>query len=139
MKLRLVLLFAVLASPLAFGQVAKASMSPKEVTAGQNITITIKLDQPLSDRASLRANYGPKDNNQSTNMPLNPTADPLVYTNTGLVPANAQGIWEVKDVLLFIPASTEPNPILDTDHPDFKVKPIENKFPAKGKVTVTVP
>jgi hypothetical protein len=139
MKICLMLLLAALTAVPGFGQTGKLSMSPTEVTAGKNITITIKLDEPLSEGATLRANFGPKDSGQSTNMPLNPTSDSLVYTNTGLVPANAKGVWEVKDIMLFIPASVEPTPVLNTDHPSFTVRPIETKFPTKGKVMVTAP
>lgn len=141
MKTCSILLFTALAALSAFGQAA-ASMSPTEVTAGKNITITITVNKTPSVAGTQLLAYltpkDPKDNPPAFNLTLNPKSDdPKVYTNSGMIPENAKGIWSLENATLIIPSGG--NTRVETNHPELRVKPIGVTLPTTGKAEITVP
>lgn len=142
MKICSVLLFAALTSISGFGQEAKASMSPNEVAAGKNITITLTVDKvPSIQGATLSvilAPKDPKDNPGSYGVNLIRDNDSNVYSNTTQVPPNARGVWYIREASTSLPVVGGSTPI-DTNHPEFTIKPIEITLPKTGKVGITTP
>lgn len=141
MKFWSVASFLVLVAVSALGQ-TKAMVSPPEVDAGKDITITVTVDRPASlDTARVTVTIAPKE--QKDNAPPYTIAvfskgnDPKVLSNTGRVPPTAQGVWYVRDA--YTQVDSVPIYMELLDHPEFTVKPIEIVVPKTAKVTITVP
>ena len=144
MKICSVLLLTTLTTISAFAQdhEAKASMIPAEVTAGKNITVTITVDDgPSLEQTSIGitlAPKDPKDNAQPFGTTLSPkSSDPKVYSVTVQVPPNGKGVWTLRNAALNIPQGGSVP--LETNSPEFIIKPIKNSFPKKGTADITVP
>jgi len=142
MKTTLVVLLFIGLTMSARGQDATASMSPVEVTAGKSITVTITVNGvPSLAQTSLSATLGPKDpkdGGQAFSFNLGQKGnDSTIYTGTTMVPPNSKGIWSLQEVRLNVPL--ESSRVLETNHPEFKIKPIEVTLPTKGKAEITIP
>ncbi len=138
----LVLLSTVLSAVSALGQDAKANVTPPEVEAGKDITVTVMVDRPPSiGNARINVTIAPKElaGNPSPFVvgvfPKN--GDSKILSNMTQVPPDAKGIWYVRDAYTQINGSS--TPIVLSDHPEFKVRPIEIVLPRTGSVTVTIP
>jgi hypothetical protein len=148
MKACSILFFSALATASAFGQTAKASMSPTEVTAGQTITIAITLDTVPSingkkiESTTVNVMLSPKDatgNPSSYGADLTPRMDdPKVYTVTLTVPISAKGVWTMKSASLRLPDQSGSIP-LETNDPEYTIKPLELTLPKAGKAKITAP
>ena len=142
MKILSILLFTALAAISGFGQEAKASMSPTEVVAGKNITITLTVDIPPSVEATqisvLLAPREQKDNPNQFGVPLiAKKTDPKTYSNTVQVPFTAKGVWYIKGAFTSLDSGSAD--IALTDRPELLIKPVEVIFPKTGKVAISVP
>jgi hypothetical protein len=142
MKICSVLLFTALATMSALGQEAKASMSPTEVIAGKNITVTIKVnDASTVNGTQLLAAFvsdNPKDDPSGFDVRLCPVGnDPKVYSTSTPVPATAKGTWRLANVLLQTPNSGTRH--VETNHPQLVIKPIKVTLPTTGQAEITVP
>jgi hypothetical protein len=141
MKTCSILLFTALTAISAFGQEAKVSMSPPEVEAGKNITLTITVNVvPSLERTSLSVTMAPrdpKDNAQPFSFSLGQKGDSKVYVGITQVPSNGKGVWSIRDVSLSIPLGGSVP--LETNRPEFTIKPIKITLPKTGNAEITVP
>jgi len=148
MKLCSVLLVTVLSAVSALGQVAKANVTPPEVMAGKNITITVTVDSaPLVNNTQLKdtaisvilASRDSKDIPPEFGIGLSPTSDPKIYTCTKQFPVAAKGTWFLKRATLNLSDGSGDRPLAITNNLEFTVKPADLKLPTKGAASLTVP
>ena len=143
MKIRPVLLFTTLATASIFAQTGKVAMSPTEATAGKNITITITVNKvPSVGQTSISAILAPRDPKDNAgpygvNLTQKPS-DPRVYFVTTEIPINAKGVWFLRDTNMALPIVGVANS-LETNHPEFTVKPVELTLPTSGRAEISVP
>jgi len=142
MKFRLVLLFTALSAVSALGQSMKATITPPVVDAGKQITITLTLNRaPSTNLVNVNVTLSPKeqaDNPQPYAVGTSAkTVGSNVYVQTIAVPLNAKGVWYVKDASAVVNGVS--TPIALSDHPEFKVTPVEVILPKSGEVAITVP